>query len=243
MSKIFTKNGFRGFTLIELLVVIAIIGLLSTVIAAPITQARKKGRDGKKVADLHQIQGSLQQYADDHNGNYPSNISEMLPLYLSALPPFAATSTSAKDKYMYVSYTTASDGRTIGFHLGVKLEAASQALQDDRDCYGAGSIVAGVNYCVEKSADANNLIAAASSSAFATDGTSLGLQATDLNAPGVPALEQVAPTDAVMTGMQVGAYDFGGGMDLGNTACTAAVRALNNGGAASSTVCIYDITN
>ena len=61
MSNTFTKKGFRGFTLIELLVVIAIIGLLSTIIAAPIQSARKKARDAKKIAELKSTQLAFEQ--------------------------------------------------------------------------------------------------------------------------------------------------------------------------------------
>lgn len=60
----------RGFTLIELLVVIAIIGLLSSVIVAPIQSARKKGRDAQRVSSLKSIQTALAFYYDD-NGTYP----------------------------------------------------------------------------------------------------------------------------------------------------------------------------
>lgn len=45
----------KGFTLIELLVVIAVIGLLSSVILASLNNARKKGRDTRRIEDLRQI--------------------------------------------------------------------------------------------------------------------------------------------------------------------------------------------
>lgn len=45
----------RGFTLIELLVVIAVIGLLSSVILASLNNARKKGRDTRRIEDLRQM--------------------------------------------------------------------------------------------------------------------------------------------------------------------------------------------
>ena len=49
----------RGFTLIELLVVIAVIGLLSSVILASLNNARKKGRDTRRMEDLRQIGNSV----------------------------------------------------------------------------------------------------------------------------------------------------------------------------------------
>ena len=49
-----TKSIFnlkpKGFTLIELLVVISIIGVLGSTIYAPFNEARKKGRDAKRVS-------------------------------------------------------------------------------------------------------------------------------------------------------------------------------------------------
>ncbi len=86
----------KGFTLIELLVVISIMGILSSVIMAPFNEARKKGRDAKRVAELKAIQSSLQLYADDHHGCYPD---------ASAIPiPFADNSLSANN-YKYISKT------------------------------------------------------------------------------------------------------------------------------------------
>lgn len=49
----------RGFTLIELLVVIAVIGLLSSVILASLNNARKKGRDTRRIEDLRQLANEI----------------------------------------------------------------------------------------------------------------------------------------------------------------------------------------
>ena len=62
----------RGFTLLELLVVIAIIGLLSTFAVVALENAKKEGRDARRIADFKQIQKALQLYYDDH-GQYPHN--------------------------------------------------------------------------------------------------------------------------------------------------------------------------
>src|SRR3989344_3892996 len=54
----------KGFTLIELLVVVAIIGLLSSVVLASLNSARAKGRDAKRMSDLHNISVALELYYD-----------------------------------------------------------------------------------------------------------------------------------------------------------------------------------
>ncbi len=141
MSNTFTKKGFRGFTLIELLVVIAIIGLLSTIIASPIQNARKKARDAKKIAEVKAVELSLDQYAEANRGSYPLSLAALAPIYMPILPTFAVTGqTATKDEFAYTTYTASGVGITsvvFGYHLGVHLEAYSQALDTDRDCIGS----------------------------------------------------------------------------------------------------------
>ncbi len=54
----------KGFTLIELLVVVAIISVLSSIVMASLNSARAKGRDAKRISDLHNIQLALELYFD-----------------------------------------------------------------------------------------------------------------------------------------------------------------------------------
>jgi prepilin-type N-terminal cleavage/methylation domain-containing protein len=216
MLHTFTKKGLRGFTLIELLVVIAIIGLLSTVIAAPITEARKKGRDAKKIADMRSIVTALGLYYDDNGGNYPVGIDGLVPRYLSTLPSGAATTTTARDKYMYAVFTDSGPAKRIAYHLGVKLESANQALNDDADCGGAESALSGTSKPCVSSAGAATPGSVPSCSGIAT------CTATYNN---------FASGDAgVPTGSATG--DFGGGIDSGTSTCTAALN-----------TCIYDLAN
>ena len=228
----FYKKGLRrGFTLIELLVVIAIIGLPSTIIAAPITQARKKGRDGKKVADIRQMVNALQQYADDNNGQYPVQIDSMVPKYLSNLPPNAATTTLPKDKYMYVVYNDSGavvNGSTgnIGFHLGSKLEATSLSLGDDRDCFTVGTVNTNATstYCI----DTKNFTGTASTTVGNYSGSS-----GYANYGGVVTTEYPASVGAYSASAT--STDFSGGQDTSSTNCDAAIN--------GPTACIYDVTN
>ncbi len=227
----FYKKGLRrGFTLIELLVVIAIIGLLSTIIAAPITQARKKGRDGKKVADIRQMVNALQQFADDNNGQYPILIDDMKPKYLANTPPNALPESLAKDKYMYVTYhDTGSvvNGSTgnIGFHLGSKLEATSLSLGDDRDCFSVGTISlnATSTYCI----DSKNFTGTAS--------TTLGNSAVTGFANYFNAINVEYPGQVGVPAASATSTDFSGGQDTSSTNCDAAIN--------GPTACVYDVTN
>ncbi|MDP2593923.1 MAG: prepilin-type N-terminal cleavage/methylation domain-containing protein [bacterium] len=70
------QHPSRGFTLIELLVVIAIIGLLSAVVLASLNTARAKGKDAKRLSDMHSVVQAFELYANDHNGQYPPHQTE-----------------------------------------------------------------------------------------------------------------------------------------------------------------------
>lgn len=141
MSNKFTKTSFRGFTLIELLVVIAIIGLLSTIIAAPIQSARKKARDAKKIAELKSTQLALEQYAESNSAAYPRLLESLSPQFMPLLSSFASSTTSnARDAFGYTTYEAIATGgasSTFSYHLGSKLEVYGPALETDRDCIGA----------------------------------------------------------------------------------------------------------
>jgi len=70
------SNNYRnnkGFTLIELLVVVAIVGLLSSIVFASLNTARLKARDAQRYSNLAEIRNALFLYANDHNGNFPTD--------------------------------------------------------------------------------------------------------------------------------------------------------------------------
>lgn len=57
----------KGFTLIELLVVIAIIGLLASIVAVTVNNARIKARDVRRKVDLKTIATAFELHYDDKN--------------------------------------------------------------------------------------------------------------------------------------------------------------------------------
>ncbi len=133
----------RGFTLIELLVVIAIIGLLSSIVLASLSTARKKARDAVRFSDIHQLQIALDLYFQT-NGRYPDtddlvscggwavgNQSKPLlsgilnPTYLGA-PLRDPTSTGNCGSYSYYRYPAGNAGcdpnRGAYYIIGVNFE-------------------------------------------------------------------------------------------------------------------------
>ncbi len=64
------RSQKKGFTLIELLVVLSIIALLSTVIFAALSTARKSARDAKRISEIREMQTALELYYADF-AEYP----------------------------------------------------------------------------------------------------------------------------------------------------------------------------
>lgn len=67
----------RGFTIIELLVAVAIIGILSATILVYLDTTRAKGRDTRRLSDIHEIQKAIHLYYAS-NQRYPIAATEIV---------------------------------------------------------------------------------------------------------------------------------------------------------------------
>ncbi len=115
----------RGFTLIELLVVIAIIGVLSALITVILTATRTASRDTKRIADLKELSTALQLYFESNNNQYPAQLSDLPPTYISVEP---------KDPNTGLPYFYDQVGGGTSFHLGTNLEEVGHdVFRSDRD--------------------------------------------------------------------------------------------------------------
>lgn len=136
----------RGFTLIELLVVIAIISILASVVLANLGSARQKGRDGKRVSDLKQIQLALELYYDT-NSQYPTNgwaalTTALGGVYIAQVPNDPVSGNS----YGYYSTPSGCDNGTTkctGYYIGSIMESTGQTgvLTSDLDTNLGGNVI------------------------------------------------------------------------------------------------------
>ena len=133
----------HGFSLIELLVVIAIIGILSSVVLASLNSARAKGRDGKRVSDLKQLQLALELYYDAASpASFPvgTSISSIAPTYIQAIPVDPTNAAPYQYSYQAVNSSggACSSGSCSSYVLKGALESKNSALDGDYDTDTAG---------------------------------------------------------------------------------------------------------
>ncbi len=70
MSNLLKKE--KGFTLIEIVLVLAIAGLLLVIVFLAVSGAQKSRRDNQRKNDLSAFAASLELYASNNNGTYPT---------------------------------------------------------------------------------------------------------------------------------------------------------------------------
>lgn len=121
-------RGLKGFTLVELLVVITIIGILSGMGVVVYSRAQAKARDGRRRADLTNLQQAVEMHYAD-NLSYPSTggvwwgqcsdygsrtatcgantfIPNICPTYIANIPKDPKADASGSDCYLYRSNGT-----------------------------------------------------------------------------------------------------------------------------------------
>jgi prepilin-type N-terminal cleavage/methylation domain-containing protein len=166
---IFLKNTKRGFTLIELLVVIVIFVMLSAIVMASLSTSRQKGRDARRISDIHEVQLALELYYDGAR-SYPSTtpgwcnpactgtdaaltlLFQKALIKTNPLPPAGGS-----PRYIYKGLKTnntaecnlSTDRICTNYELGITLERADNpVLKTDMDRTGIGGFFGNSQNCL-----------------------------------------------------------------------------------------------
>ena len=142
-----TKKNHFGFTLVELLVVITIIALLTLMGMVSYQGATRKGRDGRRTADMEQIRSALEIFRSDSVTNeYPDLLGELAPTYIQELP------VDPKDHlYVYepVDGGTGKRAYNLCAHLETKESLTTDGCGGTEACGTDGSLDNKCNYEVK----------------------------------------------------------------------------------------------
>ncbi len=130
------NTGKKGFTLIEILIVVAIIGLLSSVVLIGLGSFRARGRDAKRIADIREVQNSLELYYAKYN-TYPMTINSWSDLRTALTSPGTGIGVSSvpddplsnPPQALHYAYGVSQDGQR--YVLGTTLEDANNAALKD----------------------------------------------------------------------------------------------------------------
>lgn len=103
-----TPGRHAGFSLVELLVVIVVIGILATLVVPQLLMGYERARQRRSMAEMRAIAAANGAYRVD-SGGYAAALADMVPEYMSTVPPGDAWGTGwayagARETYTLTSY-------------------------------------------------------------------------------------------------------------------------------------------
>ena len=132
------KKKVEALSLIEMLIVVSILGVISMLIAIPISAQLQKARDARRKLDVNIVQGGLEQYYDSTNC-YPERLPECgKSLILGNSDILSEVPCDPKNKSFY-PYITTGENCSPYFKLYAKLERNDDPNIKMSGCeYGCG---------------------------------------------------------------------------------------------------------
>ena len=141
MSNLVKKE--RGFTLIEIVLVLAIAGLLLVIVFLAVSGAQRSRRDTQRKNDVSRLAASIENYASNNNGSYPTAAQFPAAAGAGAFGPYVPTNfkdPSSGANYVLVggagpgsiTYTPSQD--CTGAAAGARVYAVSMQLESGTAC-------------------------------------------------------------------------------------------------------------
>jgi general secretion pathway protein G len=113
----------KGFTIFDMVMAVVIVGLLAAVALPAYTGAVDKARAMTAIGDMHRIEGAIERFVGNNNGNLPANLAEL---------GMAGLNDPWKSPYQYLNIETAKN------RGAVRKDRNLVPINTDYDLYSMG---------------------------------------------------------------------------------------------------------
>jgi len=117
------RSKRKGFSLVELVIVVVIIGVIGAIAIPRMTRAARNAGANSLKADLQTLRNALEQYAIEHDGNYPNAatgdaLSDALTMYTKIDGSGATATKDSANGIVYGPYIKTVPPLPVGTNKG-----------------------------------------------------------------------------------------------------------------------------